>query len=106
MKETITRPKCPTCGKPMIFSFCIAYNEYVCIPCGKSVPFFNGLEEITTTRKEEKKTKKKYENDINRLAFIQGHATCSKCNEPGGNNCPVCKIESEFKYWGKGVEQE
>ena len=101
MTEKITRPKCPSCGKPMIFSFCIRGAEYVCIPCAKAVGLFNNLKDIETTETADKALHKKYKEDIHYLAFKKGAATCSKCNKSGGNNCPTCKIENELKYWGK-----
>ena len=98
----INRPECPQCNNAMIFSFCIAYKEYICIPCGTSEEFLNGLETTETTQKKEDALKKKYSADLDRLAFTLGGATCSKCNSSKGNNCKHCKFPDEFKYWNKG----
>ena len=101
--EMMERPKCPSCGKPMIFSFCIMYNEYVCIPCGRAVEMFNGLYKIKTTQKKEDQLKENYSDDITLLAFTRGGARCKDCNKYMGNNCPTCKLPKELKYWQKGV---
>lgn len=102
MEEEINRPKCTSCGEPMMYSFCIMYNEYVCIPCGIAKPMFgNGCDTIKTTEEKERKLKEKYKDDIKFLAFTQGGASCSKCNKTGGNNCPTCKLPEELKDWGK-----
>ena len=101
-EEIIHRPECPDCNNPMIFSFCIAYKEYICIPCGRSAEFFHGLEKIETTQKKEDALKKKYESDLDRLAFTVGGANCGKCNSSAGNNCKNCTFPDEFLYWDKG----
>ena len=100
-QKEITRPECPKCKKPMLFSMCIAYKEHVCIPCGESAEMFNGLKETKTTQKEEDRLKKLYSDDIQKLAYERGGASCGSCNKKGGNNCKDCKLQKEFKYWDK-----
>lgn len=101
-KDIIHRPKCPECGEPMLFSFCVAHNEYICVLCGIAKPFCHGLKEIETTQLQEDNLKLKYKDDIKRLAYTQGGAMCCECNQTGGNNCKNCKFPDEFKYFGKG----
>ena len=101
MSETINRPKCPGCEEPMIFSFCVKYKEYVCIPCGTAEEFLCD-KQAETTQEAEDKLKEKYKNDIQRLSFLHGGATCGNCNNSGGNNCKKCKVPEEFEYWDKG----
>ena len=99
MTELVSLPKCPECGEAMIPSMCIAYKEYVCIPCGYSVEFCNSLNKIEITEKELDRMRSKYEKDINKLAFTNGGASCGTCNKKGGNNCKKCNIDYDFEYW-------
>ena len=100
--KTVRRPKCPICGQPMISSFAYPQKEYVCVPCGHAEEFLNSCEEIEIEEKYERKLKKKYHDDLKRIAFMWGGAICGACGKRGGNNCPKCEIKDSFKYWGKG----
>lgn len=100
-EQIIRRPCCRYCRQPMIASFCIAYKEYVCIPCGFAAEFLNGLDRIETTYAAEKSLREKYKDDMRRLAFTQGFASCKDCGNSGGNNCETCAFPSEFKFWNK-----
>lgn len=102
-KDIIHRPTCPNCGQPMVFSFAIPYKEYICVPCGTSEEFCCERDSETTQEREDE-LKKKWADDLDKLAFEVGGAVCRKCNKSGGNNCKFCKIKKEFKYWKRGAE--
>lgn len=92
---------CPDCGETMIQSMCVRGCEYVCILCGKALPFFCEAEDIMILGSEHDKLYEKYSKDIHKLAFEKGGAGCNSCGELGGNNCETCNIEYDYKYYRK-----
>jgi hypothetical protein len=90
---------CPDCGEFAISTMCMAYCEVVCIPCQKGVGMFNSWEQEYISKKDYDALREKYAGDIQKLAFENGGATCSKCNKSGGNNCATCKINEEFEHY-------
>lgn len=96
--------KCPKCGQPLLFSFCLPYKEYVCVPCGVGFEFLNGCETINVSEKEKDKLYKKYKIDIQKISLNTAKNGGGRCKICGTKfNCKKCqKIEKhELKYWGK-----
>ena len=94
------------CGRGMISSMCFRGYEYICVPCAKGAPLFNGREHAVVFPQQEKEMRQQYAKDIHKAAFEKGGATCAKCNKPGGNNCEVCNIDYEYEYFGKGIHEK
>ena len=45
-EKKVEYPKCPDCGKAMVWTFSFPHKEYACLPCNRTVPMFNSLEKI------------------------------------------------------------
>jgi len=100
-------PQC-RCGEPMLWSFSIAFNEWVCVPCGEAEPMFHGSPKMSVSHQKISAMNKKYDHDLKRLAFLKGGASCSDCRKGGGNNCETCKLSESLKYWetNKHIKEE
>jgi len=100
--------KCPKCGEPLIFSFCLPKKEYICVPCGIGFEFLNGCERIEIEEQKYKKLKNKYAKDLEKIGFNTCKNGGGKCNICGTEfNCKHCKkVEKyELKYWGKATKR-
>lgn len=99
-------PLCPLCGKPMIPSFAIMGKEFVCVPCGHAEEYFNHLRKVFLHKVRINDLRRRYDKDLNHLAFTQGGAVCMDCGNTGGNNCRTCAISKTLEYWGKQQGKE
>ena len=89
---------CPKCEGIMIQSMCLMGAELVCVPCQYGVGIFNREQEVYVPYDIHDKIYEKYSKDIHKLAFEHGGATCSHCNNRGGNNCKKCNIDYDYEY--------
>lgn len=95
---------CRHCGQPMLFSFCLPYCEWVCVPCGVGVGMIDNDRYKYISEKKYQALRKKYAKDIHKRSWETakaGGGTCKNCGKEF--NCPTCK-EAEnhkYQYWGK-----
>lgn len=105
--EIIKAPICPHCGEPMLWSFCLPYCEYVCVPCGYGVGMMNAGEKREYPAEEIKALHEKYAADLHKKSYETAKTGGGKCGTCGTNfNCEKCReAEShEYQYWGKGKQ--
>ncbi len=99
-EKKVEYPKCPDCGKAMVWTFSFPHKEYACLPCNRTVPMFNSLEKILRYPESVKAKKKKWQRDLSVIGRTLGGGTCTVCKD---GSCEWCKDAAnpdyKFEYW-------
>ena len=106
-KETVKVPLCPHCGEPMLWSFCLPYCEYVCVPCGDGVGMMNAGTKVERPAAEIEALREKYKADLHKRSYETAKAGGGKCATCGTSfNCVSCREaeQHEYQFWGKGKQ--
>ena len=88
----------------MLQTMCIIGCELVCVPCQTWIWVCNTYEEMYSSSFEHRVLTSLCQKGIHKLAFERGGATCCDCDKSGGNNCPTCNIDYDYKF--KPIKQE
>lgn len=108
-KEVIKAPLCPHCGEPMLWSFCLPYCEYVCVPCGDGVGMCEAGKKVDFPAEEIKALREKYAADLHKRSYETAKAGGGGCTICGTKfTCEKCQEAEQhiYQYWGKGAKNE
>lgn len=90
------------CGQAMVWSFALMGCEWVCAPCRRGAPMYNGYEKVLRNRYYMNAKKAKWSDDLTVIASRFGGATCAICKDKSCRRCKIAEDKNyEFKYWGR-----
>ena len=104
-KEMVKVPLCKYCGQPMLWSFCLPYCEYVCVPCGDGVGMLEAGDKVEMPKEEIDALREKYKEDLHKKSYETAKAGGGKCSICGTDfTCKECQRAEnhEYEFWGKG----